>query len=860
MTGRRRGGVVEVVQSSAMDCGPAALATLLQSVGVSASYPRLREVCQTGVDGTSIDVLEQTACALGLPVEQVVVPAEFVVNDARNTPSIVVVVLPDGFTHFVVAWRVRRGRVVVMDPAVGRRVVRADRFTEELFEFPLEIPADGWFEWASSEDFLGPMRARLTSLGVDDATLETLIGAAAEASGWEPIAALDAATRAAETLVRERRVGRGGDAAAVVGAGFADPGVIPETCWRVTEAGEGMVVMRGAVVVRLDPDTDPSPDGVPEGLAGVLADEPPRPGRVLMELLGGARRLLVPLAMVLVAAGVLRTVEAWLFRRFVEGGGGPGWSGAGARSLVALAVVLLAVEVAGQWVLLGVGRRVEVGLRRQVLDRVPRLGDSYFRSRPASDMADRAHSVHRVRVVAEQAGGLIRVGAELVATLIAVVALVPVSWPFALALAVLGVAAPVVSLRLIGERDLRLRTLSGALSQFHLDALVGVGAVRAHRGEATVQYAHDRLFDAWRHTARSLVGRVTATAGVTDLVAVGVAAGTVVFAADRLSGVGVLLMAFWALNATVLIADLTVAARTLPYVRSTVLRLVEPLTAPLELPAAPSRHAGDRGGGATVRFDNVAVDAGGHRVLDGVSLTIAAGTHVGVVGASGSGKSTLLGVLLGLHTPAEGVVTVDGMALTPDTIARWRQHVAWVDPQVRVWNRSLVDNITYGNDHAFDPAEVRELIDLADLGAVAARVGDLALGEAGGVLSGGERQRVRLARALHRTDASLVVLDEAFRGLERSGRVALLGRAREVWANSTVLYASHDVSHTLFMDRVLVIDDGRVVEDGPPVLLAWDPTSRYRQLLDAEAALDTMWDGWRHLHLVDGHLHEICRP
>lgn len=137
----------EVVQSSAMDCGPAALAAFLRGHGIGVSYPRLRELCQTGVDGTSIDVLEEIACALGFPAEQVVVPAEFVAVDEANLGSIVVTLLPDGFTHFVVAWRRRRGRITVMDPAVGRRTVPVDQFVEVLFQFPLEVDAD---EFAAS--------------------------------------------------------------------------------------------------------------------------------------------------------------------------------------------------------------------------------------------------------------------------------------------------------------------------------------------------------------------------------------------------------------------------------------------------------------------------------------------------------------------------------------------------------------------------------------------------------------------------------------------------------------------------------------------------------------------------------------
>src|SRR6266404_1157075 len=114
----RRHLIPEVVQTSMMDCGPAALKCLLEGFGVPASYGRLREACQTSVDGTSIDTLESVAQMLGLDAEQIMLPADHVaLPGADALPAIVVVRLPTGLTHFVVLWR-RHGRwVQVMDPA-----------------------------------------------------------------------------------------------------------------------------------------------------------------------------------------------------------------------------------------------------------------------------------------------------------------------------------------------------------------------------------------------------------------------------------------------------------------------------------------------------------------------------------------------------------------------------------------------------------------------------------------------------------------------------------------------------------------------------------------------------------------------
>ena len=134
--GSRRWFAPEVIQTSAMDCGPAALKCLLEGFGIPVSYGRLREACQTSVDGTSIDTLETLAQTLGLEAEQVMMPVDhLLLPEADALPAIVVLRLPSGLTHFVVVWRVHGRLVQVMDPARGRRwVSRAGFRRREVFE------------------------------------------------------------------------------------------------------------------------------------------------------------------------------------------------------------------------------------------------------------------------------------------------------------------------------------------------------------------------------------------------------------------------------------------------------------------------------------------------------------------------------------------------------------------------------------------------------------------------------------------------------------------------------------------------------------------------------------------------------
>ncbi|MFQ5350303.1 MAG: ABC transporter permease, partial [Thermoanaerobaculia bacterium] len=127
------------------------------------------------------------------------------------------------------------------------------------------------------------------------------------------------------------------------------------------------------------------------------------------------------------------------------------------------------------------------------------------------------------------------------------------------------------------------------------------------------------------------------------------------------------------------------------------------------------------------------------------------------------------------------------------------------------------------------------------------------------LVSGGEGQRVRLARAMLRSDIRLAILDEPFRGLARDQRRGLLARARRLWSDATLLAVTHDIEETLYFDRVLVIENRRLIEDGRPVELAGQPDSAYRRLLVAERQVRAaLWadTGWRRLRVEGGRILE----
>jgi ATP-binding cassette subfamily B protein len=220
-----------------------------------------------------------------------------------------------------------------------------------------------------------------------------------------------------------------------------------------------------------------------------------------------------------------------------------------------------------------------------------------------------------------------------------------------------------------------------------------------------------------------------------------------------------------------------------------------------------------------------------------------------------------VGLLLGWHRPSSGRILVDGVPLRGERLQTLRRETAWVDPAVRLWNRSLLDNLYYGTrdpdgtplDLAMEQADLFEILERLPQGL------QTSLGEGGGLVSGGEGQRVRLGRAILRPGVRLVILDEPFRGLDRPRRRELLSNARQHWQQATLICVTHDVGETQGFQRVLVIEEGQIVQDAPPGVLAARPGSRYRALLEAEKAVRTgLWEGavWRRLWLQDGRLRE----
>ena len=244
------------------------------------------------------------------------------------------------------------------------------------------------------------------------------------------------------------------------------------------------------------------------------------------------------------------------------------------------------------------------------------------------------------------------------------------------------------------------------------------------------------------------------------------------------------------------------------------------LSPPHDLVDAPGARAMTRPEGA-IAFENVTFAYG--RAAGGIfdlSLQITPGEKVGIVGASGAGKSTLVAALLRLYDTESGRILIDGQDISQVTQESLRRQIAMVTQETSMFNRSARDNILYGRPEASEDevleaarrAEAHEFI--LGLEDFQGRTGYKAhLGERGVKLSGGQRQRIALARAFLK-DAPILVLDEATSALDSEVEASIQSALTRVMQGKTVLAIAHRLSTIAQMDRIIVLENGRIVETG----------------------------------------------
>jgi ATP-binding cassette subfamily B protein len=219
-----------------------------------------------------------------------------------------------------------------------------------------------------------------------------------------------------------------------------------------------------------------------------------------------------------------------------------------------------------------------------------------------------------------------------------------------------------------------------------------------------------------------------------------------------------------------------------------------------------------------VGFDQVsfAYPARPHvNVLDAVSFTVRPGEKVAIVGPSGAGKSTIFHLLLRFYDPRGGAISLDGVPVKSADPRDFRLRIALVPQESNVFAASARENIRFGRPDATD-AEVERAAELAHAAEFIRRLPEgfeAPLGERGVTLSGGQRQRIAIARAILR-DAPLLLLDEATSALDAESETLVQTALEELMRHRTTLVIAHRLATVLSCDRILVMDQGKIVEQG----------------------------------------------
>jgi len=511
--------------------------------------------------------------------------------------------------------------------------------------------------------------------------------------------------------------------------------------------------------------------------------------------------------------------------------------GPGRLAAVWSAVVIFGVCVAadnllwrvGGWVAARVFPAIGAELRLDLLDHLLGQSARYFNDRFSGALASRVMTV---------SNGIFTLGNLFIwnvlpaaaATIGAIVGLATVDLWMAVALAV---AAAVVAIG-IAAASARGRPLNQAFAERAaevggevVDVVANHGIVRvfanraretarlggAMRGEATAQRRALLYIEKLRLTHAAIVALFS-----TAILAWSIS----LWAKGAISAGDVVVCGTFTLALLQASRDLAVAIVDVNHHWSRVGEAVATLTLPHDLPDHPEASEFAPAGGQ-ILFEGVSFSHAGEAsepVLDGIELRIAAGERVGVVGPSGAGKSTLLALLQRLYPVSRGRILLDGQDIAELRQESLRRAIATVPQDISLFNRSILDNIRYGRPDAPD-GEVIAAARAAQCDDFIRRLPQgyqTLVGEHGIRLSVGQKQRVAIARAIL-ADAPIILLDEATSALDSESENAVQAALAELMRGRTILAVAHRLSTLAGFDRVIVIADGRIVEDGPPDLL-----------------------------------------
>jgi len=493
--------------------------------------------------------------------------------------------------------------------------------------------------------------------------------------------------------------------------------------------------------------------------------------------------------------------------------------------MIAIVAVLAAASASRYYLVMTIGERIVADLRRDVFAHLIALSPAFFDSARSGELVSRLTA--DTTQIKSAVGASVSIALRNIMLFIGAAAMMVITSPKLSGFVLLAIPLIVIPLVAFGRWVRRLsRNAQDTLADASAYASELIGAIRTVQAYTSERLATGRFggeveqaYEAARSSTRA---RAVLTLIIIFIVFSSVVAILWVGSHDVLTGqitpgrLGqfVLYAAFAATGLGQLsevwgeVSSASGAAERL----FEILRVKSQITAPPQPAALPQPARGDVG------FENVSFAYPTRPdvlAVDNVSLAVKAGEKVAIVGPSGAGKSTLFHLLLRFYDPARGTISLDGVPVKSADPVDVRARIALVPQDSVVFAASARENIRFGRPDASD-AEVERAADLAHATEFLRRLPggfEAQLGERGVTLSGGQRQRIAIARAILR-DAPLLLLDEATSSLDAESETQVSAALTRLMQGHTTLVIAHRLATVLSCDRILVLDHGRIVEQG----------------------------------------------
>ena len=493
--------------------------------------------------------------------------------------------------------------------------------------------------------------------------------------------------------------------------------------------------------------------------------------------------------------------------------------------MIAIVAVLAAASASRYYLVMTIGERIVADLRRDVFAHLVSLSPAFFDSARSGELVSRLTA--DTTQIKSAVGASVSIALRNMMLFIGATAMMVITSPKLSGFVLLAIPLIVIPLVAFGRWVRRLsRNAQDTLADASAYASELIGAIRTVQAYTSERLATSRFggdveaaYEAARSSTRAravltliiifiVFSSVVAILWVgshdvlTGQITPGRLGQFVLYAAFAATGLGQLSEVWGEVSAA------SGAAERL----FEILRVKSQITAPPQPAALPLPARGDVG------FENVSFAYPTRPdvlAIDNVSLAVKAGEKVAIVGPSGAGKSTLFHLLLRFYDPARGTISLDGVPIRSADPVDVRARIALVPQDTVVFAASARENIRFGRPDATD-AEVERAADLAHAteflrclpGGFEAQ-----LGERGVTLSGGQRQRIAIARAILR-DAPLLLLDEATSALDAESETLVQTALEELMRHRTTLVIAHRLATVLSCDRIMVLDQGRIVEQG----------------------------------------------